>query len=119
MTDAAGADPRRIVPPVPEDAPEVFKDRHKAMTDAFIEGQCPECLIYLQEETVVVDDPSGSVGVAKALSIDHLPACPLGYQALKDLADEVGYVWTVNTDPKNVAATEALAQAVEDLDIEE
>ena len=107
------------MPPVPEDAPDAFKDRHKAMTDAFIAGQCPECLIYLQEETVVVDDPSGSVEVAKALSIDHLSTCPLGYQALKDLADEVGYVWTVNTGPRNVAATEALAQAVEDLDIEE
>ena len=118
VTDASGVDPRNVWRPVPEDAPEAFKDRYKAMTDCFIAGQCPECLVYLDEQSVVVEDPPDGVRVIESLNLDHLPACPLSIYALRSLADELGYTWRITAGPVAGADTE-LAQTIDELGIDE
>jgi hypothetical protein len=118
VTDASGGNPRNVWPPVPEDAPEAFKDRYKAMTDCFIAGQCPECLVYLDEQSVVVEDPPDGVRVVQSINLDHLPSCPLGINALKSLGDELGFTWRTNAGPVGGADTE-LAQTIEALGIDE
>jgi hypothetical protein len=100
---------------VPEDAPEAFKDRYKAMTDCFIAGQCPECLVYLDDES----GPLDGVRVTPSLNIDHLPNCPLGTEALKSLAGELGYTWRIHGDTGGGEEQEEIAQIVEALGIDE
>jgi hypothetical protein len=50
---------------------------------------------------------------------DHLPSCPLGFEALNALADELGYPWTVGSELQGTTESDQLAQAIEDLDMEE
>jgi hypothetical protein len=50
---------------------------------------------------------------------DHLTVLSARFEALNALADELGYPWTVGAEPQGTTESDQLAQAIEDLDMEE
>jgi hypothetical protein len=98
------------LPPVPDDAPARYKERHAGLVRAFARGHCPECLVDL----VVVTES----GRPWNMKMDRRAGCPYSPPGMRSLARELGYSEDCENCVPEIEVGQELFRAIEDLEID-
>lgn len=98
------------LPPVPDGAPVRLKGRYAGLVQAFAKGHCPECLVDL----VVVTE----LGQPWNVKMEHSESCPFSPESMSSLAEELGFVGDLASEPPALEMDQELFQAIEGLEID-